>query len=152
MKKASILLKISGVLMMIGSIVHFLFGLTFLHFFSTSLTMGAVSGDKLPLLMAVLFMSAFSSLVILISGIIAIINSTEPLKGAQTAGWAAAALFFGTLSGVLVMLLGYESSIFFNITGVDLPLVHVVISMVFYVMARKGYRLYGKRRTGGSRP
>ena len=129
--------------MMLASLIHFMFGLTFLHFFSASLTMGSVPRERVPLLLSVLVIAGISSVVALIAGIIGIINSTEPLKASQTVRWSAATLILGILSEVLVRVFGYESSLIYTATGILVPLVHLCIAVVFLVYAAKGHRLHG---------
>ena len=143
MKKVSVILKITGGLMMLASLIHFMFGLTFLHFFSTSVTMGTVPRSRVPLLFSVLVVAAVSSVTILITGIIALINSTEPLKASQTVRWGAAGLVLGIASEILVRLFGYESSVIYTSTGIIIPVIHLIIAVVFLVYAQKGYRLHG---------
>ena len=132
---------------MLASLIHFMFGLTFLHFFSTSLAMGSVPRERVPLLFSVLVFAALSSAAALIAGIIGIINSTEPLKAAQTVRWCAAALILGIISEVLVRIFGYESSLIYTSTGILIPMIHLVIAVIFLVYAMKGYRLHGTGHT-----
>ena len=142
MKKVSVMLKITGGLMMLASLIHFMFGLTFLHFFSTSVSMGTVPRERVPLLFSVLVFAALSSVTILIAGIIGIINSTEPLKAGQTVRWSTAGLVLGIVSEVSVRLFGYESSLIYMSTGIFVPLIHLIIAAVFLGYALKGYRLH----------
>ena len=144
MKKVSVLLKILGGLSIIASIVHFLFGLTYLHFFSASLTMGIVPKERMPILTLVMVFSAASSIAILIAGIVAAINSTEPLKADRTVLWACIALALGILSDLFVSIVGYESSLIYTVSGIVVPLLTVLAAYVFYVLAVKGYRLHGQ--------
>lgn len=146
MKKVSVLLKVTGILMMLASLIHFLFGLTFLHFFSAALTMGSVPKDRIPLLTALMVFAALSSIVILIAGIIAVINSTEPLKAWQTVRWGLAGLILGIVSEVLVFMVGYDSSMIYTSSGIIMPAVHLIPAEVFLYLSLKGYRLHG---TGG---
>ena len=146
MKKVSVILKFTGVLMMLASLVHFLFGLTFLHFFSASVAMGSVPRDRIPLLVSLMVFAALSSVVILIAGIIAVINSTEPLKAWQTVHWGLAGLILGIVSEVLVFSVGYDSSMIYTSSGIIMPAVHLIPAEVFLYLSLKGYRLHGMER------
>ncbi len=129
--------------MMLASLVHFMFGLTFLHFFSASITMGSVPKERAPLLFAVLILAAVSSLAVLIAGIVALVNSTEPLKAGQTVRWGFAALVLGIISEISVRVFGYESSMIYMASGIFMPLIHLIPSVIFLNLAKKGYRLHG---------
>lgn len=143
MKLLSLGLKIASVLLIIGSVLRFFMGLTFLHFFSTLMIRGLLPKDKAPFYCIAFAIAALSALALLVNGIACAMIASEPLLSHKSVKWGIISLIFCIAANVLQIVGGYGASAVYWITGVVIPVYFLILAVIYSRLSAKGYRLNG---------
>lgn len=123
--KGTTILKVTGILMIIGGAVGFIFGL--LAIAGASLLQAAVGSDlNLGLLLFASVLTVISSVVSLIAGILGVKNAARPDKAGLLIVFGVLTALFSVLGNVLTVMSGGAFSSTNLVLGLALPVVYLV--------------------------